>query len=239
MSGMCLAMWSGPRNISTAMMRAWENRSDCQVIDEPFYAHFLQHTGLDHPMREQVIEAGNTDWQDVMASLTVKPLSGVFYQKHITTHWLDHFSMDWLAMLDHVFLIREPAPVVASYANKRESLTASDLGYVQQAALFEHITATKGQHPIVIDSRRFLQNPADQLQHICSSLAIDFEPTMLKWPAGVRDSDGVWEAHWYDAVRLSTEFAPYQQRHVVIDSAQQSIADSCQPYYEALAKYAI
>lgn len=239
MSGKCVAMWSGPRNISTAMLRAWENRSDTRVVDEPFYAHFLQHTGLDHPMRDQVIEAGHTNWQEVVTSLTARPASGVFYQKHITTHWLEHFSMDWLEHMEHVFLIREPESVVASYAIKREALTATDLGYVQQSALFKHISICQAQPPVVIDSTRFLKDPAGQLQTLCTSLAIEFEPAMLTWPPGVRETDGVWEAHWYDAVRQSTGFKPYLHKPVELDVAQQRIADSCQPHYDELAKFAI
>lgn len=239
MNGLCLAMWSGPRNISTAMMRAWENRADTVVVDEPFYAHFLDHTGIDHPMREQIIAAGETDWRKIVDSLVMKPATGVYYQKHITTHWMEHFSVDWLEPLEHVFLIREPAPVVASYAIKRMALTATDLGYVQQAALFDQVTSIKGTAPLVIDSQRFLQDPAAHLQTVCDALAINFDPAMLSWPAGLRDSDGIWSEHWYDAVRQSTGFAPYQPKTVVLDTHQQRIADCCQPYYDAMKAFAI
>lgn len=239
MSGRCIAMWSGPRNISTAMMRAWENRSDTVVVDEPFYAHFLSHTGLDHPMREQIIRSGDTDWRSVVERISRKPESGIFYQKHISTHWMEHFSTDWLPELDHVFLIREPEPVVASYAVKRGQLTASDLGYSQQAALFDEISRQQGKRPMVIDSKRFLEDPSSQLQHVCEGLQIPFDTHMLRWPTGARASDGVWGSHWYDAVNRSTGFGPRRSDAPVLDEQQTRIADTCRPYYQAMEEYAI
>lgn len=239
MTGRCIAMWSGPRNISTAMMRAWENRIDTHVVDEPFYAHFLLHTGLDHPMRDAVINSGETDWRAVTDSLSNLPDEGIFYQKHISTHWLEHFSTEWLSMLDHVFLIREPAAVVASYAVKRQGLTPSDLGYSQQAALFDLIKSQRGQAPMVIDSQRFLEEPASQLMQVCDVLNINFDENMLSWPAGSRDSDGVWGAHWYDAVNQSTGFSPPRRSEVSLDTQQQRVADICKPYYQAMVEHAI
>ncbi len=238
MSGRCIAMWSGPRNISTAMMRAWENRSDTVVVDEPFYAHFLKATGLDHPMSEQIIQHGNTDWRAVVDELSTPPESGIFYQKHISTHWLEHFATDWLRGLSNVFLIREPEPVVASYANKRDGLTASDLGYSQQAGLFDLLNS-QGTQPVVLDSQRFLNNPAAQLEKLCDSLQINFEHSMLDWPAGARETDGLWGAHWYDAVNSSTGFGPARRDVPKLDEKQQHIADLCKPYYEAMKQYAI
>lgn len=239
MSGRCIAMWSGPRNISTAMMRAWENRADTRVVDEPFYAHFLQHTGLDHPMSDEIIAAGNTDWRAVVEQLLTPPDSGIFYQKHITTHWLEHFSTDWLKHIDHVFLIREPAPVVASYARKRESVTPGDLGYSQQAALFDHISSVQGSQPVVIDSRRFLDNPAVQLDKLCKALNIPFDERMLRWRKGGRVSDGIWAAHWYDAVKQSTGFSSTEKTMPELSASQQRIVDVCLPYYQSMRRYAI
>ncbi len=239
MSGRCIAMWSGPRNISTAMMRAWENRSDTLVVDEPFYAHFLEHTGLDHPMRDDIIAHGETDWEKVVDSISQPPESGLFYQKHITTHWLSHFSTQWLKSVDHVFLIRDPEPVAASYAVKRENLTASDLGYSQQSQLFRLISEMQGAAPLVIDSKRFLQNPEIQLQTLCNSLGIAFEASMLSWPIGARNSDGVWGSHWYDAVNQSTGFKPARTTISTLTDDQQTIASACRPYYEELLSVAI
>ena len=231
-------MWSGPRNISTAMMRAWENRPDTQVIDEPFYAHFLQHTGLDHPMCSEVISHGETDWRAVVEQISTPPQSGLFYQKHITAHWLDHLSVDWLDKLSHVFLIREPEPVVASYAIKRDALTTGDVGYAQQAALFDHISSHHGQ-PVLIDSKRFLADPAAQLKSVCHALDVTFFDSMLSWPAGPRDTDGIWGSHWYDAVNRSTGFGPARNSTATLDKSQQRVADICRPYYESMLRYAI
>ena len=238
--GRLIAMWSGPRNISTAMMRAWENRADTHVIDEPFYAHFLASTGLDHPMREAVIAAGDTDWRRVAARISTPPGTGILYQKHIATHWLEHFAVDWLDALDHAFLVREPEPVVASYAAKRAMPTPADLGYVQQAALFDRVRATLGRAPPVIDSARFLADPEGQLRALCRALDVAFDPAMLAWPPGPRDSDGVWGAHWYDRVVRSTGFGePREPASVELDAAGRRVAGICRPYYEAMAAHAL
>lgn len=238
--GRCIAMWSGPRNISTAMMRAWENRADTIVIDEPFYAHYLEATGIQHPMASEIIAAGETDWRQVVKRITTSPATGVFYQKHIATHWMPYFDTSWLGKLDHVFLIRDPNAVVASYSNKREELTARDFGYAEQAMLFSLISDKQEKAPPVIDSARFLQDPASQLLSLCNALGLSFDEGMLSWPAGKRSSDGLWEAHWYDAVRKSTGFVSASDKPVpVLTAAQQDIADQCMPHYEALLKCAI
>lgn len=239
MTGQAIAMWSGPRNISTAMMRAWENRSDTQVIDEPFYAHYLKNTGLDHPMADAIIEQGETDWQAVVKRITTVPADGIIYQKHITAHWLDHYSTQWLDALSHVFLIRHPEPVVASYNHKRESISALDLGYAQQSTLFDIVSNTTGKTPLVIDSYRFLTDPERQLRTVCEALDIEFEKNMLNWPSGTRPSDGVWSKHWYDAVNKSTGFMAPRFGVPDLDEHQQAIVAQCQPYYNELRKFAI
>jgi len=239
MSGVIVAMWSGPRNISTAMMRAWENRPDTQVIDEPFYAHYLEHTGVDHPMRDKIVADGTSDWRRVIETLTTKPESGIFYQKHITAHWLDHLPTDWLDGIEHVFLIREPEPVAASYSVKRETVNIYDLGFSQQKFLFDYLSKLNGRSPLVIDSRRFLSDPESQLRTVCEALDIDFDASMLSWPSGPRDSDGIWGSHWYDAVNQSSGFMPARSKDIVLNEAQQAIAEDCRPYYNALAQHAI
>jgi len=232
-------MWSGPRNISTAMMRSWENRSDTEVVDEPFYAHFLNHTGLEHPMFETIIANGEIDAQKVVKCLSRKPQAGLFYQKHITTHWLEHYPTDWLSNLDHVFLIREPESVAASYAVKRGDLNASDLGYEQQIKLFQIIQQYKGAPPLVIDSKRFLNDPESHLRAICKALNISFEAAMLQWPMGSRLSDGIWGSHWYDAVNQSTGFNRPRKKVLTLNEEQQLIASNCRPYYEELLAFAL
>ena len=231
-----VAMWSGPRNISTAMMRAWENRPDTVVWDEPLYAHYLQHTGLDHPGRDEVIAAGEPDWEKVAARCTGPIPDGkhIFYQKHMTHHLLPHMGRDWLDALSNVFLIRDPQLVLASYVKTRESVTLDDIGLPQQLEIFEHVQARTGQTPLVIDSADFLQQPGAYLQALCEQLAIPFSDRMLHWPAGERASDGVWARYWYAAVQKSTGFAPYRPRQVTLPPELQDIAAQAAPYYQTL-----
>jgi len=231
-----IAMWSGPRNISTAMMRAFENRGDCAVIDEPFYAHYLAQTGLDHPGREQVIAAGETDWRRVVDSLTgpVPDGKAVFYQKHMTHHMLAHIGHDWFDAVTHVFLIRDPREVLASYLKSRPHATAEDIGVLQEAALYDEIAARAGTQPPVIDADEFLKAPEAHLRALCTLLQIPFTPRMLKWPAGPRASDGIWAPYWYAAVQKSTGFEPWRERDHRVADAHRRVIDRCMPHYETL-----
>ena len=232
-------MWSGPRNISTAMMRAWENRSDCHVVDEPFYAYFLKHTGIDHPMADHIIDKHESDLNKIIDLITALPASGVFYQKHISTHMLDHIPLDWLPKVNNLFLIRDPHYMVASYAAKRNNSTASDLGYTQLETLFDAVVALPKQTPLVIDSRRFLEQPEAHLRYICSHLNIEFEHSMLSWPAGKRSTDGVWQKHWYDSVKSSTQFGSPRTTLPELSKDQQALVDHCMPHFEALNRHAL
>ncbi len=236
--GRIIAMWSGPRNISTAMMRAWENRSDTRVIDEPYYAHYLSFSGIKHPMADEIIASGETDWEVVSESLAKAPERGLVYQKHITTHMLPHIQLNWTDAASNVFLIRDPRQVVASYAAKREAVEARDLGYDLQKTVFDHVTKHQGD-ALVIDSALFLDNPRAQLSLLCKALDIEFQESMLNWPAGARESDGIWHQHWYDAVKKSTGFSPQKSNYPALDEAQEAIADECMPYYNALKVFAI
>ena len=235
----CIAMWSGPRNISTAMMRSWENRSDTVVIDEPFYAHYLEYTGMAHPLATEIVATYDTDWQRIAKHLGTHPTSGVYYQKHITTHLLSHITFDWLHTIEHVFLIRDPVFVVASYAAKREVVSAEDLGYAQQHRLFDAIARHHGTPPLVIDSVRFLANPQAQLEALCSSLGIAFQDAMLQWPAGERDTDGLWHQHWYDTVKHSTGFQQARIEKPTLTTTQLQLVAQCKPHYDALAAFAL
>lgn len=225
-----IAMWSGPRNISTAMMRAFENRPDCVVWDEPLYAHYLQATGLDHPGREEIIQAGDTEWQQVVKRCTGSIPDGkaVFYQKHMSHHLLPHINRDWLQQLDNILLIRDPQRVLASYVKSRQNVTLDDIGIVQQLSLFEQL------RPLVIDSADFLRQAEAYLRALCEHLGIPFYPNMLSWPAGSRASDGIWAKYWYAQVQQSTGFAPYQERPVKLSTRLQVIAEQAQPYYHTL-----
>jgi len=236
-----IAAWSGPRNISTAMMRAWENREDCVVSDEPMYAHYLQVTQLDHPARDEVIAAGDTDLQHVVDTLR-GPVPGgraVWYQKHMSHHLLPGMDWAWVHDLSNVFLIRDPALVVASYVKSRASVVPTDIGLLQQADLFDAVAQRLGHAPPVIDAERFLKAPEAQLRALCSRLGIDFNPRMLSWPAGPRASDGIWAPHWYDAVWKSTGFEPWRDKRVPLPADLAAVADACRAAYDSLLLHAI
>jgi Sulfotransferase domain len=229
-------MWSGPRNISTAMMRAWENRGDCAVSDEPLYAHYLAHTGLDHPGAAQVIAAGETDWRRVAAQLTGPVPDGkpIWYQKHMTHHLLPHITRAWLANLQHVFLIRDPRAVLLSYVKSRARVAAEDIGVLQQLDIYEYIRQQSGSAPPVIDTEEFLAAPEAQLRALCEHLGIGFTPRMLSWPPGPRASDGVWAPHWYASVLRSTGFEPRRARDLAVPDVHQAIVRQVMPAFETL-----
>lgn len=234
-----IAMWSGPRNLSTAMMRAWENRGDCSVSDEPFYAHYLAETGLDHPARDEVIADGETDWRKV-ASAMVGPIPDgqpIWYQKHMCHHMLGHIDHGWMEGLAHAFLIRDPAQVVASYLKSRETVTAEDIGLPQEVRLFDEVCDRFGEAPPVIDAGEFLLDPEAHLRALCSHFDIPFREGMLRWPAGPRESDGIWAPHWYAAVWNSTGFEPPQSRDIQLEGEAARVADSTRPLYEKLYRH--
>lgn len=236
-----IAMWSGPRNISTAMMRAWENRGDCAVSDEPLYAAYLAETGLDHPGRDAVIAAGETDWRRVVDALlgAAPHAAPLWYQKHMSHHLTPGMTVDWVLGLRNVFLIRDPAEVVASYLKSRATVTPDDIGLPQQGRLFDLLRERLGETPPVIDAGDFLRAPEAHLRALCARLGIAFTPRMLAWPAGPRDSDGVWAPYWYDAVWKSTGFEPWRAREHRLDSEALAVADACRPVYERLRGFRI
>jgi hypothetical protein len=230
-----VAMWSGPRNISTAMMRAWENRPDTVVVDEPFYAAYLHRTGLDHPAREAVVASQPTDVDAVVEQLRapVGDDAGVHYAKHMTHHLAPGQDLSWTRDFRNVLLVRDPAEVVASYVRSREACEPEDIGLLQQVELVEVLDAA-GQDPPVIDAGDFLRDPEGHLRWLCAWLGIGFTDRMLRWPAGPRDSDGVWAPHWYDAVWASTGFAPYRPREVDLSAHDAAVAETCRPAYDRL-----
>ena len=232
-------MWSGPRNISTAMMRAWENRADTVVVDEPLYAFYLQATGKEHPVAEEVIAEGETDWRKVVADLTREVPGGkaIFYQKQMTHHLLPDVARDWLGKLTNCFLIRDPAEVIASYIKKYDDPSLEDLGFVQQAEIFDWARAHSESIPPVIDARDVLENPGRMLRLLCEAVGAVFDPAMLSWPAGLRETDGVWAKHWYGEVARSTGFAPYRPRSVEVPERLQEIEARCRECYERLYAY--
>ena len=228
-----IAMWSGPRTLSTALMRSFENRPDAVVVDEPLYGYYLAETGISHPGRDEILASMPTTWPEVVAELASGPLppgKTVYYQKHMTHHLLPGVERDRLAGLRHAFLIRDPRQLLASYARVRSTPVLSDLGLAQQAEIF---AAFGGP---VIDSADVLRDPRAALEALCDALDIGFDPAMLSWPAGPRPTDGVWARYWYDAVWRSTGFGPYRPPgNDDLPPKLEGLAAECQPFYEELA----
>ena len=236
-----IAMWSGPRNLSTAMMRSFGSRADTFVSDEPFYAAFLKTTGLGHPMREEVIAAMDCDWASVMASLCGDPPEDrpIWYQKQMWHHMAGPVGYDDFAGFTHAFLIREPERMIASYLRKREAAAFENFGMDRQAEFFEREADRLGHAPPVIDANDVLASPEAVLAKLCDALGIPWDPAMLGWEPGRRDSDGPWAPHWYGAVEKSTGFGRPETDPVELPADAQEIADRCRPYYERLAAHRI
>lgn len=231
-------MWSGPRNISTAMMRAFENRPDTIVVDEPLYGFYLRETGLDHPGRDAIVAAMECDWHKVVADLTEAPTGSrtIFYQKHMTHHLLPQMGRDWLDRVTNCFLIRDPAEVVASYLDKRATVTLADIGVAEQWEIFERTAERLGQAPPVIDGRDVQANPRGILAALCRAVGIPFDDAMLSWPAGRRDTDGVWAPHWYAAVEASTGFSPPAPPKAP-PPGHEALIEQATQYYRRLQEY--
>jgi hypothetical protein len=235
-----IAMWSGPRNISTAMMRSWGNRPDTFVCDEPFYAHYLQATGREHPGAAEVIATGEPDWREVIAQLTGGVPSGkeVFYQKQMTHHLLPEIERDWLGAVTNCFLIRDPREVIASYMKKNNDPTLEDIGFVQQAQIFDWVRARSGAIPPVIDARDVLENPRKILGLLCGAVGVEFMESMLSWPAGLRETDGIWAKHWYGEVLTSTTFRrPSVRGPELVPERLRYIHDRSREYYDELYQH--
>lgn len=233
-------MWSGPRNISTAMMRSFGARPDTAVVDEPFYAAYLATTGIIHPMNAEVLASQPNDWRDVVKSL-LGPVPGnstVYYQKHMTHHMVESFGRDWISAVRNAFLIRDPAAVLASYIQKRGAVTLADIGIVQQHELFDREADRLGTAPPVVEGGDVLADPPGTLTRLCHALGIDYTEAMLSWPAGRRDTDGVWAPAWYNAVEQSTGFeSPHAQAQITLPGDLRRIAYEAWPHYEALAAH--
>ncbi len=236
-----IAMWSGPRNLSTAMMYAFAARGDCAVWDEPFYAAYLRATGIDHPMKEDVIASGLSDPEGVAHACTgqIPQHQSLFYQKHMTLHMIPEFDRGFMHGLTNVFLIRHPARVVASYAKKRESPTLADIGYVQQAELFDEVAQWLGHAPLVVSAETIRETPKATLQNLCTALNIPFTEKMLHWPAGPKPYDGAWAPHWYNAVHQSTGLDDPEGPLPTLSPEFQRLADQAQPFYDRLAAHAL
>jgi hypothetical protein len=239
MESIRIAMWSGPRNISTAMMRSWGNRPDTVVVDEPFYAFYLKETGTRHPGAEEVIAGGEIDWRKVVEQCTGNGSPGwaIFYQKQMTHHLLPPISREWLRDVTNCFLIRDPARVIASYIKKNSEPELNDLGFVQQAEIFDFVQSFTGSTPPVIDADDVLRDPKRMLRLLCDKIGVEFSDAMLSWPPGPRDTDGVWAKYWYAEVERSTGFQPYRERNVEIPDPLREIEERCRQCYEQLYRH--
>jgi len=234
-----IAMWSGPRNISTAMMRAWGNRVDTFVIDEPFYAYYLSATGKDHPGADEVIASGETGWQKVITQLTGPIPKGkrIFFQKQMAHHLLPEVDRDWLGTVTNCFLIRDPREVIASYVKKREDPALPDLGFMQQMEIFDFVRTRTNSIPPVVDAKDVQENPERTLRLLCDAAGVDFSESMLSWPPGLRETDGVWASHWYGEVVKTTSFQPYRLSRAKVPARLREIHDRCRECYDRLYEY--
>lgn len=234
-----LAMWSGPRNISTALMRSWGNRSDTVVVDEPLYGHYLSVTGLQHPARDEVIASQPSDWRQVVAALT-GPVPGgkrIYYQKQMTHHLLPQIDRSWLSQVTNCFLIRHPRDMITSYVKIRERPTLADTGFPQQREIFQWVREHQRVTPPVVDAVNVLNEPRRTLGLLCDALGIPLEESMLSWPPGPRATDGVWAPHWYDEVEKSTGFRPYQPKNEPVPDDLADIYQRCLECYEVLYEH--
>ncbi len=239
MAPLRIAMWSGPRNISTALMRSWGNRADTAVIDEPLYAFYLHATGKKHPVAAEVIAAGEPDWRQVTSRLTSANPEGkkIVYQKQMTHHLLPAIERNWLGRLTNCFLIRDPSEVIVSYLKKNDDPTAEDLGFPQQVEIFEWVRAHGTSAPPVIDARDVLEQPAQTLSRLCEAVGVPFDDAMLSWPPGLRATDGIWAKHWYGEVARSTSFQNYRPRTAEVPERLREVCARCQECYDHLAAF--
>ena len=234
-------MWSGPRNISTALMRSWESRSDTFVIDEPFYAHYLSVTNVDHPGRDEIVQSGETDQSVVSKGLIsdIDDSCSIYFQKHMTHHMIPSVGREWMKDVVNCFLIRDPKDMILSYTKVNSNLSMHLLGLEEQYELFEYVTKINGRAPPVVDSKDILLNPRKTLRLLCEKIGVVFSEEMLSWSKGVRDTDGIWAKYWYDNVINSTGFNIYRQKDDDVPSKYLGLYDECIKIYDELAKYKI
>lgn len=230
-----ISLWSGPRNVSTALMYSFAQRDDLEVVDEPLYAHFLHLSGRDDPGRDEVLQSMSTDGNAVMRDLCVRGGKRLFLKQ--MAHHIIGIDRDWFEKLDNLFLIRDPRQMLPSLTIQLPNATLADTGLKMQCELYDTLTRD-GHDPVVIDSRELLLNPRRVLQHVCNRLKLPFTDAMLHWPAGARPEDGVWAPHWYHAVHRSTGFQAHRPKTDFPD-ALRPLLDECLPWYEKLHAVAI
>jgi hypothetical protein len=234
-----IAMWSGPRNISTAIMRAWGNRRDTTVVDEPFYAYYLKATGKQHPGANEVIATGETDWRKVVRRLTGPLPAGqrIFFQKQMTHHLLPDVDRQWLSAVTNCFLIRDPREVIVSYIRKQGDPALEELGFIQQTEIFDLVRGLTRSIPPILDAKDVLENPERMLRLLCDAVGVEFSESMLSWPSGLRETDGIWAKYWYAEVAKSTSFQPYRSKPNAVPEHLRETHDRCRECYDRLYQH--
>lgn len=237
---MKIACWSGPRNISTALMRSWSSRIDTLVSDEPFYACYLKKKDLKHPMYKEIINHYENDYKNVIQNITAKiPNSrNIWYQKHMAHHIIDYHNLEWITNFNNCFLVRNPASVINSYIKKNQLSSSEELGYIQQYKMIKFLKK-KGEKCFVIDSSLLLQNPELILSKWCEALNIEFDSNMLHWDQKIYSTDGIWAQHWYDNVIKTQSFQKFEDKNVLVKKEYYDIYLECKKYYEYLIQYSL
>ncbi len=232
-----IAMWSGPRNISSALMRSFDSRNDTYVSDEPLYAFYLDQTGLDHPGRDEVIAHHEADWRKVVDWLT-GPVPGdkpIWYQKMMSHHILMDIDTSWFKQLKHAFLIRDPQDMLTSLTKVLPEVDVEQTGLPSQVEIFDLITEQTGQEPPVLDARDVRLDPEGVLKQLCEVMDIPWDPAMLSWEPGARPTDGIWAKHWYANVEKSTAFAPWVEKGEAVPDELRGVLDECQKLYDHMS----
>ena len=230
-----IACWSGPRNISTALMRSWSSRNDTYVSDEPFYAHYLKEKDLKHPMYKDIIDYYPTDYNQIVKNLTSEIPHGkkIWYQKHMAHHLIDSNNINWIKDFDNCILIRHPKDVINSYIKKNALKHINELGYPQQYEIIRYLNNI-GKKFIVIDSNILLKSPKKILSNWCKRIDLKFDKSMLKWTKGNHPQDGIWWKHWYNNVITTTHFQKFPSNVNRLDEKYKSIYDEALDYYNKL-----
>ena len=232
---MIVACWSGPRNISTALMRSWSSRKDTHVTDEPFYGYYLKETQINHPMREKIINLYFSDYDEIVNNLIneVPNKKNIWYQKHMAHHLIDLSKIDWIKKCENCILLRHPKEVISSYTAKNKLNSVKELGYPQQFEIVKFLKESNQRFKI-IDSADLLKNPKEVLFDWCESINIKFDESMLHWAKGTHPNDGIWWEHWYNNVIKTTGFLKYQKKDISIENEYDSIYNDSMEYYNYL-----
>ena len=233
-----LNVWSGPRNVSTALMYAFAQRKDTRVVDEPLYGHYLRVSNAIHPGADDVMQDMDCDAQSVIANTVLGPCDKpILFMKQMAHH-LVALDRTFLRQTTNVLLTRDPFDMLPSLVNQIEKPVIRDTGLKMQAELLEALQEL-GQDPVVLDSRELLKNPSGVLNTLCDRLSIPFDTGMLTWEPGPREEDGIWAKHWYHNVHQSTGFQPYRPKAEPFPEKLQELLEECTPYYEFLFAKAI